>query len=60
MVIERASHHRANQSSSRKDYFTELVFLRLGDILHEIATSICIKPQDEEGGNMGGDTEKRQ
>lgn len=39
MSVEKTSNHGANQSPSGKDYFSELAFLRLGDILHEIATS---------------------
>jgi len=39
MAIEQASNHGANQSPSEKDYFTELAFLSLGDILYEIAAS---------------------
>jgi len=39
MAIEQASNHGANQSPSGKDYFTELAFLSLGDILYEIAAS---------------------
>jgi hypothetical protein len=58
MAIEQASIQGANQSLSRTDYFTQLAFLRLGDILQEIATSICIRSQDGEGGNIEDHTER--
>jgi len=58
MAIEQVNIQGANQSLSGTDYFTQLAFLRLGDILQEIATSICIRPQDEEGGNIEDHTER--
>jgi hypothetical protein len=54
MAIEQVSIQGANQSLSGTDYFTQLAFLCLGDILHEIATSMCIKPQGDEGENIEG------
>ena len=61
MAIEQASNHGANQSPSGKDYFTELAFLSLGDILYEIAASSkkCgdMRSLDVEGGNVEDDAE---
>jgi hypothetical protein len=57
-VVDKSDIQETNLSLSGTDYFTELVFLRLGDILQEIATGICIKPQDEEGGNIEDHTER--
>ena len=53
MSVEKTSNHGANQLPSGKDYFSELAFLRLGDILYEIAASSDkrrdIKSLDEGG-----------
>jgi hypothetical protein len=56
MVVEKTSNRETNQSSSGKDYFTELAFLSLGDILYEIAASSekhgDIRSVDDEGENI--------
>ena len=39
MSVEKTSNHGANELPSGKDYFSELAFRRLGDILSEIAAS---------------------
>ena len=61
MAIEQASNHGANQSLSGKNYFIELDFLRLGDILYEIAASSekrgDIRSLDNEGENVESNTE---
>ena len=61
MAIEQANNHGANQSPSGKDYFSELAFLRLGDILYEIAASSekreDIRSLDNEGENVKSNTE---
>jgi hypothetical protein len=46
MSVEKTSNHGANQSPSGKDYFSELAFLRLGDILSEIAHKSREYPRD--------------
>ena len=61
MSVEKTSNHGANQSPSGKDYFSELAFLRLGDIFYEIAASSekrgDIRSLDNEGENVESDTE---
>lgn len=61
MAIEQASNNGANQSPIGKDYFTELAFLSLGDILYVIAASSKkrgdTRSLDDEGGNVEDDAE---
>lgn len=61
MALEKVSNHSENQSTSGKDHFIELDFLRLGDILYEIAASSekleGRRPLDYEGENVESNTE---
>ena len=64
MAIEKVRNHGATQSSSGKGYSTELAFLRLGDILCEIAASsekcVNMRSLDDEGGNVEGNSENHK
>ena len=64
MAMERASSSRANQSPSEKNYFTELTFLSLGEILYEIAAKLekrgDTRSLDSEGENVGGNAENHK
>jgi hypothetical protein len=65
MGLEKVSNRGVNQSPSRNDYFTELAFLGLGDILYEIAGSIeqygdIRSPDDERENDKGKPANHKQ
>jgi hypothetical protein len=61
MTVEKVSNHSENQSTSGNNYFIELGFFRLGDILYQIAISSeklgGRRPLDYEGENVESNTE---
>jgi hypothetical protein len=62
--MEKVINNRANQSPSGENYFTELAFLSLGDILYEIAAKSekCgdIRSLDSEGKNIESNAENHK
>ena len=61
MASEKTSNKNTKHSSKPKDYYIDLDFLRLGEILYDIATfsAKCgdTRPPDYEGENVENNTE---